>query len=150
MTTPQDSAAKLDAEEAAIKRRRDNLERGRDTAATVRDTEPEPEVIAGGEYSTDLVTPDDEPLPWEHRVIEFYGEQLEVRKPTEQALAGFSLASGKYVPQKLQNDLVSLFVKQHMSERSMERVFFRLLDPDDSEYTPATIGELMRDIALLK
>ena len=36
-----------------------------------------------------------------------------------------------------------------MSEESLERVFFRLLDPEDKEYTPATIGELMREIALL-
>lgn len=105
------------------------------------------EVIA--EPGTDLATPD-APPPWAHQTIEFYGDDLEVRKPSEQALAGFSLASGKYVPQKLQNDLVSLFVKQHMSPTSLERVFFRLLDPDDSDYTPATVGELMKEIALLK
>lgn len=99
--------------------------------------------------STDIAKPD-APPPWAHQVIEFYGDKLEVRKPTEQALAGFSLASGKYVPQKLQNDLVSLFVKQHMSEKSLERVFFRLLDPEDKDYTPKTIGELMREIALLE
>lgn len=99
--------------------------------------------------STTIAKPD-APPPWAHATIEFYGDKLEVRKPTEQALAGFSLAAGKYVPQKLQNDLVSLFVKQHMSEESLERVFFRLLDPEDKDYTPATIGELMREIALLK
>lgn len=100
------------------------------------------------EPGTTIATPDGPP-PWAHRTIEFYGDTLEVRKPTDQALAGFSLASGKYVPQKLQNDLVSLFVKQHMSEKSLERVFYRLLDPEDADYKAATIGELMKEIALL-
>lgn len=105
-----------------------------------------PEDLA--EPGTTIAKPDG-PMPWEHQSIEFYGETLEVRKPTDQALAAFGLASGKYMPQELQNNIVGLFVKQHLSPASLERVYFRLLDPDDAEYTPATLGELMRTIATI-
>lgn len=88
--------------------------------------------------------------PWPHAILEgFHGENWEVRQPTEQALAGFALASGKYVPQKLQNDLVGLFIKNHMSEESHEHMYERLMNPDDPDFTPATLGEMMREIALL-
>lgn len=141
MTTPDLSSVSTEDLAAALKAAKDEPT-----------TPPEDLVILDedGEVSSskELATPDEQP-PWAHIVIDFLGDKLEVRKPTEQALAGFSLASGKYIPQKLQNDLVSLFIKQHMSADSLERVFFRLLDPDDAEYEPATIGELMKEIALL-
>lgn len=104
----------------------------------------DPEIVEPGKG---LSTTDDTPLPWEHQSLEFYGDKLEVRKPTQQALAAFGLASGKYVPAEIQNNFVGLFVKRHLSDESFERVFVRLLDPDDTEYTPKTIGELMRAIA---
>lgn len=89
------------------------------------------------------------PEPWKHETIEFAGEEFEVRKPQPQALAAFSLASGKYIPQQMQNDMVGLFIRQHMSETSHARVYERMMDPEDPEFTPSTLGDLMRRIATL-
>lgn len=98
------------------------------------------EVRAKGDVATDV---------WAYERMEFKGDLLEVRCPTQQALAGFSLASSKYVPNQVKNDIVGLFVVKHLSDKSYGHVMFRLMDPDDHEYTPETIGHLMRDIANL-
>lgn len=81
--------------------------------------------------------------PWDHETIEFRGDTLNVRKPTDQALAGLSLSSSKYVKMTTRNDITGLFIARHLSEQSYDRVFSRLMDPDDAEYTVETIGELM-------
>lgn len=87
---------------------------------------------------------------WPHATLEFCGDVLEVRKPTEQALAAYSLASSKYVSMEVRNDMTGLFIARHMSPESYSRVFSRLLDPDDEEYTIQSIGELMRAIVELR
>jgi hypothetical protein len=89
----------------------------------------------------------DGPMPWEHQKIDFHGDVLEYRRPTQQALAAFALSSGKYIPQTQQNNFVGLFIRNHLSETSFARVFERLLDPDDAEYTMEVIGDLMRVIS---
>lgn len=81
--------------------------------------------------------------PWDHETIEFRGDHLNVRKPTDQALTGLSLSSSKYVKMTTRNDITGLFIARHLSPQSYDRVFSRLLDPDDTEYTVETIGELM-------
>ena len=86
---------------------------------------------------------------WEHERLEFKGELLEVRVPTQQALAAFSLASSKYVPMQVKNDIVGLFVSKHLSEKSYGHVWSRLISPDETEYNVETIGELMRSIAMM-
>jgi len=85
----------------------------------------------------------DENEEWEHEVIEFAGDTLHVRKPTQQALAAFSLASSKYVPTNVRTDMTGLFMVRHLSPDSYNRVFERLMDPDDSDYTLETIGKLV-------
>lgn len=87
---------------------------------------------------------------WPHQTIEFLGDTLEVRKPTEQALAAYSLASSKYVSMTTRNDMTGLFIARHLSPDSYERVFSRLMDPDDHEYTIDSIGQLMRSIVELR
>ena len=95
-----------------------------------------------------------EPVPgddsWPHQTLEFLGDVLEVRKPTAQALAAYSLASSKYVSNSIRNDMTGLFMVRHLSENSYERVFSRLMDPDDEQYTLETIGDLMRGIVELE
>lgn len=86
-----------------------------------------------------------EPEPdWKHGSIEFEGDTLNIRKPTEQALTGFSLASSKFVPPSTRNDIAGLFVARHLSPLSYDQVMSRLMDPDDPDYTEETVGELMR------
>lgn len=87
---------------------------------------------------------------WKHETIEFLGDTLNVRKPTEQALAAYSLASSKYVAMNIRNDMTGLFIARHLSPESYERVFSRLMDPDDPEYTLDTIGALMRSVVELR
>lgn len=87
---------------------------------------------------------------WPHMTIKYADAEWQVRKPSEQALAAFSLSSGKYIPAKMQNDMVGLFIKQHMSETSHETVYVRLMDPDDPEFDAETLGDLMRIIATLR
>ncbi|UOW93009.1 hypothetical protein SEA_CAIB_25 [Gordonia phage CaiB] len=105
--------------------------------------EPEPEVVTGEVIRNDEIAT--RPA-WPHDTLEFKGDVLEVRAPTEQAMAAFSLASGKYVPMQVKNDIVGLFVARHLSDDSYGQVFSRLMDPDDPAYSPETIGELMRAI----
>lgn len=86
---------------------------------------------------------------WTHERIDFAGDSLAVRAPTQQALAGFSLASSKYVSNEVKNDMTGLFVVEHLGPESYGRMMQRLMDGDDPDYTPETIGELMRDIVML-
>ena len=76
--------------------------------------------------------------------LEFHGDTLKVRPPSQQALAAFSLGTSKHVPSNTRNDLTGLFISRHLSPDSYERVFDRLMDPEDSSYDINSIGELMR------
>lgn len=87
---------------------------------------------------------------WDHETIEFMGDKINARKPTDQALGGFSLASSKYIKASTRNDISGLFIARHLSPQSYDRVFSRLMDPDDTEYTAQTIGELMSAIVALR
>ena len=83
---------------------------------------------------------------WGHDWLEFKGDKLGIRVPTRQALAAFSLASGKYVDIGVKNDLTGLFIARHLSPESYGRVFSRLMDPDEVDYTVDTVGELFNAI----
>jgi hypothetical protein len=86
---------------------------------------------------------------WEHDRINFAGDNLAVRAPTQQALAGFSLASSKYVSTEVKNDMTGLFIVEHIGPDSYGRVMQRLMDGDDTDYDSETLGLLMREIVLL-
>jgi len=78
--------------------------------------------------------------------LEFHGDTLKVRPPTQQALAAFSLGTSKHVPAQVRNDITGMFVSRALHPESYERVFSRLMDPTDSEYDVETIGSLMRAV----
>jgi len=84
-----------------------------------------------------------------YHTIEHDGVTLQVRKPQPKALAAFSLATSKHVPQEVRNDMTGYFVFSHFSRESYELVFYRLMDPDDTLYTAETVGEIMRRIVEL-
>lgn len=86
---------------------------------------------------------------WPHQTIEFQGDTLHVRKPTPQALAAFSLATSKFVSDQMRNNMTGMFIQRHLSPDSYERVFSRLMDPDDTDYTIETIGQLMRAVVMM-
>lgn len=111
------------------------------------------ENTAASTASTDTAPADttDEALDpgWEHQRLSFHGDNLAVRIPTQQALAGFSLASSKYVPTNVKNDMTGLFLTEHLGPETYGRIMQRLMDGDDPEYTAETIGEMMREIVML-
>lgn len=83
---------------------------------------------------------------WEHERIEFHGDQLAIRKPTRQALSGFTMGVSKYVPVEVQNNIIGLFIAKHIAPESYGHVMWRMMDPDDTEYTDDTVGVLVREI----
>lgn len=87
------------------------------------------------------------PHSWMHDYLQFEGDKLEVRLPTEQALSAFSISVSKYMPADVQNDMVGLFIAKHMSPESYTHVMARMMDPDDPTYTNKTVGELMGAIS---
>lgn len=86
-------------------------------------------------------------ISYEH--LEYMGDKLTVRIPTQQALAAFSLSTSKYINAQVRNDMTGMFINRHLSPESYERVFSRLMDPDDDDYTVESVGELMRAIVEL-
>lgn len=80
------------------------------------------------------------------RELEFHGDTLKVRPPSQQALAAFSLGTSKHIPAESRNNLTGMFVNRHLSPESYERVMDRLMSPDDQDYTVETIGDLMRAV----
>lgn len=105
-------------------------------------------VAQGGELSAPTDAPETVEADWPHARLNFMGDELGIRKPTQQALAGFSLASSKYVRMETKNDITGLFIARHLSPVSYGRVFSRLMDPDDTAYTVDTIGELMKAVVM--
>lgn len=81
--------------------------------------------------------------------LSFKGDDLQVRVPSQQALAAFSLSTSKYISSQVRNDMTGMFINRHLSPESYEQVFSRLMDPDDEDYTVESIGELMRSIVEL-
>lgn len=98
-------------------------------------------------------TKDAEPVeaddPTAFRDLQFKGDKLSVRVPSQQALAAFSLSTSKHIGSGVRNDMTGLFINRHLSPESYEQVFSRLMDPDDDAYTVESIGELMRAIVEL-
>jgi hypothetical protein len=86
---------------------------------------------------------------WKYQRLEFNGDSLAVRIPTQQALAGFSLASSKYVPTQVKNDMTGLFLTEHLGPESYGRIMQRLMDGDDPDYTTESIGVMMREIVMM-
>jgi hypothetical protein len=114
-------------------------------AATAAPTVIEEDGSVVSAPSTEVALPDS----WAYETVEFADRTWEVRKPTDQALAGFALASGRFIDQATQNSVVGLFIKNHMSDASYDVLYARLLDPNDTEFDVSTIGGLMQAIATL-
>lgn len=150
MTTPTDDAVFTSSDEPEIEMSGvDNLPEDLDPdyVEFLRQKRASSEVAAPAAPSTEVAPVTETGVEvWQHETLEFAGDVLEIRKPQQQALAAFSLASGKYVPVEVKNDITGLFISRHLSEESYGRVFSRLMDPDDPTYTVETIGELMRAI----
>lgn len=126
--TPEDLIAELAAESASLEK--PDLEAVPGTTIALADRF---DAVLAGEG-------------WKHDWLEFEGDKLGIRLPTRQALAAFSLASSKYIDLQVKNDLTGLFIARHLSPESYGRVFSRLMDPDEDNYTVDTVGKLFNAI----
>lgn len=106
--------------------------------ALLEEGHPEPDL------ETDVVEEDGEPA-WKHEILEdFHGMTLEVRKPSQRALAAVNMGVSKHMSLTTQNDMISRFIRLHMSEKSFDELFDAIMDPDfDMDETESGIfGEL--------
>jgi hypothetical protein len=92
---------------------------------------------------------DDEDIPsiekdWNHETLEYAGHTFGVRLPTSQALTGFSMSTGSYVPELLRQNMVSMFLHRHFSDQSYLFLMMRLMDPDDTDFTEDSFGDIVR------
>lgn len=116
---------------------------------------PEPEVTAPAAEvavptSTEVVDPDTEEKwthqsEWKHDWLEFKGDKLGIRVPKGAALQ--ALGAARHNSLEFQDRLVNLFVAKHLSPETYERVMYRMVDPDDEEFTTGAWGELISAIA---
>lgn len=131
-------------EEQLAKAKQDLAAKKSLAGVVVEDADGQPRVT-----TAELANVDDSPreLDWNHDQVEYGGELFNVKRPQPQALTAFAIASGKYVPEETQRNLVSLFVRNHMSPKSFLRFFERMMDPDDPDFDAAALGEMMRLIS---
>lgn len=82
---------------------------------------------------------------WSHDWLEFKGDKLGIRVPKGAALQ--ALGAARHNSLEFQDRLVNLFVAKHLSPETYERVMYRMVDPDDEEFTTGAWGELINAIA---
>lgn len=119
------------------------------TADTSSPPEPQP--------STEVaITGDQAPAPaevldpsWPHTRLEFKGDDLAIRKPKRQAAVALHLASVPHAPEGAADNLSGLLIARMLGPQSYSRVMFRMMDPDDADYTDATITELVQSVMKL-
>lgn len=152
MTTPVPSSLDdLAAQTAQVERERAELDRRAAELAAKTPAVIDPD---GKEYETDehgVVLLDDDGNPvakWAHETIDLDGRTIQVRVPQPSALQAFVMATSKYSSDKVSTDMVSLFVRNHISDRSYRDLLVAMMDPEDP-FTIEGFGELMRRIASL-
>ncbi len=117
----------------------------------------EPEVIEQ-EPTTEVAVPDSTEVvdpaaeekwthqsEWAHDWLEFKGDKLAIRIPKGAALQ--ALGAARHNSLEFQDRLVNLFVAKHLSPETYERVMYRMVDPDDEDFTTGAWGELIGAIA---
>jgi len=118
----------------------------------VRDGNGDP--IPAGEYDRDddgvvVLDSDGNPAPvWKHGTIELHGMTIQARKPQPAALQAFSMAVSKHTPARTQTDMVTLFVRMHISDRSYGDLLAAMMNPDTA-IDIKIFGELMSKIATM-
>lgn len=92
--------------------------------------------------------PDSEPaVTWPHEWLDFQGDRIAYRRPTAGALNAVALATGQYSTDVRRLKFTNMFLVNHLSEESYDQVITRAMNPDDTEYTDDTLGELVGKIA---
>lgn len=99
----------------------------------------------------DDAEPGFEPEPdWAYETIEFMGDKLNYRKPTPQALQSLYFGSSPRVAKRRPNmpgESAAGFLDMHLSEASFDRVLWRMMNPDDPDYTEQTVADLFKIVS---
>lgn len=80
---------------------------------------------------------------WEYDTIEYEGDTLGIRIPSQGALTAFTLGTGEFTPDVTRQSMTSMFVQNHLSPRSYGHVFRRMMTPGDA-FDDSKLGGLMR------
>ncbi|AUM17351.1 hypothetical protein CSW53_13000 [Rhodococcus ruber] len=83
---------------------------------------------------------------WHSITVE--GITLRARKPQPTALRSLTAATSKSVGAAMRNDMVTLFVQDHLDPESWERLLVHMLDPA-TDFDVKSLGEVMKRIATL-
>ncbi|WP_248957274.1 hypothetical protein [Rhodococcus ruber] len=83
---------------------------------------------------------------WHPIIVE--GITLRARKPQPTALRALTAATSKSVGAAMRNDMVTLFVQDHLDPESWERLLVHMLDPA-TDFDVKSLGEVMKRIATL-
>jgi hypothetical protein len=81
---------------------------------------------------------------WKYDTLEFAGHTFGVRLPKQQALTAISMSTGSSVPWQTQQHMVSMFVRQHLSEQSWLFLMTQLMTPDDTEFIDRSFNDLLQ------
>lgn len=150
----------LAAQSAELERQRAELDQARaklDAANTTAQTAVSVPVVIdpdGGEYElnddgTVYKDEDGQPVPkWKYDTVTVNGRVIQARQPQPAAIQAFTMATSKHSSPKTQNEMVAMFVRNHISPRSYQELLTAMMDPDDA-FTIESFGELMREIATL-
>jgi hypothetical protein len=68
---------------------------------------------------------------WPHDIIEWNGLRFGVRLPSQQALTGFTMATGAYVPEAMRQNMAAVFMFNHFSPQSYHYLMTQMMNPDN-------------------
>ena len=87
-----------------------------------------------------------DPEKWEHEWLDFHGDRLAFRVPSQSALSGYQLAAGPGSTAFDQSRYTRRLLERHLSAPSFDRVFDRVMDPDDTAYSEGedVLGQLIQ------
>lgn len=71
---------------------------------------------------------------WKYDWLQYKGDELAIRVPTQNALTALFQAHESCSPE-FQMKLTNKFIKNHLSQETIERVLERCVDPDDEEFS---------------
>lgn len=86
---------------------------------------------------------------WEHQWLDFKGDRLAVKTPRPSVANSVIMLRSPLVSEDDRGNIISSIIASHLSHESWGRVQFRNINPDETEYTLETIGELLEALVEL-
>lgn len=86
---------------------------------------------------------------WDHQWLDFKGDRLAVKTPRPSVANSVIMLRSPLVSEDDRGNIISSIIASHLSHESWGRVQFRNINPDETEYTIETIGELLEALVEL-